>query len=131
MMAYPVQRSAQIPVGIDLGTTFSVVAFLTDSGKPEIVPNDYGDMLTPSAVLFHEGQVMVGREAVRHAADYPDGYADCFKRDIGGRSYRHKIHGVDIPPEVLSALVLRYRQVLCRPAARYSGEGRDHRAGVL
>ena len=108
MMAYPAKQGSHTPVGIDLGTTFSVVAFLDDSGRPVVVPNEFGDYLTPSAVLFHEGEVTVGREAVRQSAVDPAGYADCFKRDIGERSYRHKIHGIDVPPEVMSGLVLRY-----------------------
>jgi molecular chaperone DnaK len=108
MMAYPGKQSLHIPVGIDLGTTFSLVAFLDDSGRPVVIPNEFGDYLTPSAVLFRDGEVTVGRNAVQQSAVDPAGYADCFKRDIGGRSYRHKIHGVDVPPEVLSGLVLRY-----------------------
>ena len=51
MMAYPVKQGLHTPVGIDLGTTFSVVAFLDDSGRPVIIPNEFGDYLTPSAVL--------------------------------------------------------------------------------
>ncbi|MHB8952041.1 MAG: Hsp70 family protein [Pirellulaceae bacterium] len=107
-MAYPVTKGLQTPVGIDLGTTFSVVASLDESGRPVVIPNEFGETLTPSSVLFRDGEVTVGRNAVQQSAVDPAGYADCFKRDIGGRSYRHKIHGVDVPPEVLSGLVLRY-----------------------
>ena len=108
MMALAVKQGLHVPVGIDLGTTFSVVATLDDSGRPVIIPNEFGDFLTPRAVLFHDGEVTVGRDAIRQSAMDPTGYADCFKRDMGGRSYRHKIYGVDVPPEVLSGLVLRY-----------------------
>jgi molecular chaperone DnaK len=107
-MAQLEQRPTHAPVGIDLGTTFSVVAFLDDAGRPEVIRNEFGECLTPSAVLFHDGKVVVGREAVRHLVDHPAGYADCFKRDIGEQSYRQKILGVDVPPEILSGFVLRY-----------------------
>jgi len=98
----------QTPVGIDLGTTFSVVAYLDDLGRPVIVPNEFGDHLTPSAVLFHDGQVTVGRQAVRQATANPAAYVDGFKRDIGERFCRQKVLGFDVPPEVLSGFVLRY-----------------------
>ncbi len=107
-MAPLAQPTRHAPVGIDLGTTFSVVAFLDDTGRPEVIPNEFGEHLTPSAVLFHDGKMLVGHEAVRRLTDYPAGYADCFKRDIGDASYREKLLGVDIPPEILSGFVLRH-----------------------
>jgi len=96
----------QPPVGIDLGTTYSVVAHLDSTGRPTTVLNSLGEMLTPSAVLFDRDDLVVGREAVRASAMEPDVYAECFKRDIGGPVYHRKIGGVDVPPEVLSAFIL-------------------------
>ena len=107
-MAHAVKPNSSPPVGIDLGTTFSVVASLDESGRPVIIPNEFGDVLTPSALLFREEGVTVGREAVNDSTTDPDGYADCFKRDIGSRYYRHKIRGIDVPPEVLNGFVLRH-----------------------
>jgi len=107
-MAQPATKRSKIPVGIDLGTTFSVVACLNESGMPVIVPNEFGELLTPSSIMFHDGRVLVGREALRLATTDPASYADCFKRDVGGKVYRHKIHNVDVPPEILSGLVLRH-----------------------
>ncbi len=98
--------NSQPPVGIDLGTTYSAVAYVDETGRPITVLNASGDMLTPSAVLFEEDEVVVGREAARASVMMPDSFADCFKRDIGGNVYHRKIGDVDVPPEVLSAFVL-------------------------
>jgi len=94
------------PVGIDLGTTYSVVAHIDDTGRPVTVLNGAGDMLTPSALLFEEDGVVVGREAARASVMDPDSFAECFKRDVGGSVFHRKVRGVDVPPEVLSAFVL-------------------------
>ena len=95
----------QPAVGIDLGTTYSVVSYLDPSGRPTTVPNGWGDLLTPSAVLCDE-EIVVGKEAVKSSALTPERYAECFKRDMGGPSFHDKIRGMDVPPEVLSAFVL-------------------------
>ena len=99
-------ESQHPPIGIDLGTTYSVVAYVDSTGRPVTVLNGVGEMLTPSAVLFDDEDVVVGREAARASVMEPDAYAECFKRDIGGSVYHRKIGGVDVPPEVLSAFVL-------------------------
>jgi len=96
----------QPPVGIDLGTTYSLVAFLDAAGRPTTVPNSWGDLLTPSAVFCDDDAIVVGKEAIKNAALAPDRYAECFKRDMGGMTFRQKIHGLNVPPEVLSAFVL-------------------------
>jgi molecular chaperone DnaK len=96
----------QPPVGIDLGTTYSVVAHVDSSGRPVTVLNGSGEMLTPTALLFDEHDIVVGREAVRASVLEPSLYAECFKRDIGGTVYHRKVSGVDVPPEVLSAFIL-------------------------
>ncbi len=94
------------PIGIDLGTTYSVIAHLDASGRPVTIINNQGDLLTPSAVFFDRDEVVVGREAVRAAVMEPDAYAECFKRDMGSPVYHRKVRGVDVPTEVLSAFVL-------------------------
>ena len=50
-------------VGIDLGTTYSAVAILRDTGEPEILPNRDGESITPSVVLFQsfDGRALLGR----------------------------------------------------------------------
>ncbi|MCA9135214.1 MAG: Hsp70 family protein, partial [Planctomycetales bacterium] len=54
----------QPAVGIDLGTTFSAVAFLDAQGRPETIRNSEGDLTTPSAVFFDHKRPIVGLEAV-------------------------------------------------------------------
>ena len=97
----------QPPVGIDLGTTYSVVAYLDASGRPTTVVNRSGDLLTPSAVAFEDGEVIVGKEAVKSGPIFPDAFADCFKRDMGRFSFRRPILGSEVPPEVLNGFLLQ------------------------
>ncbi len=94
-------------VGIDLGTTYSVVAHLDAQGRPVSIPNANGDILTPSVVLFDRDGTVVGREAVLAAAIEPDKVADCVKRDMGAKHYRRPIGGELLPPEVISSYILR------------------------
>jgi len=94
------------PIGIDLGTTYSVVAYLDATGRPATVLNGTGDLLTPSALFFDDDGVVVGKEAVKSCVFAPDSYVECFKRDMGSMYARRKIRGIEVPPEVLSAFVL-------------------------
>ena len=119
------------PIGIDLGTTYSVIAHLDASGRPVTIINNQGDLLTPSAVFFDRDDVMVGREAVRAAVMEPDAYAECFKRDMGGSVYHRKVRGVDVPPEVLERLRPGTAQAGRRIAAGADPPGRDHGAGIF
>jgi molecular chaperone DnaK len=96
----------QPPLGIDLGTTYSVVAYLDPSGRPATVINGTGDLLTPSALFFDDDGIVVGKEAVKSCALSPETYIESFKRDMGSPSARRKVRGIDAPPEVLSALML-------------------------
>ncbi len=93
-------------VGIDLGTTYSLVAYLDREGRPACARNPMGDVLTPSAVLIDEDEIAIGKKAVRGAVFSPHRYADCFKRDMGRAAFRRTIRGMHMPPEVLSGLVL-------------------------
>ena len=107
----PASTDRQPPVGIDLGTTYSVVAYLDGTGRPATVTNSTGDLLTPSAVAFEEGTVIVGKEAVRSSVFIPDKFTECFKRDMGRPSFRRPVVGQHVPPEVLNAFLLdRLRQ---------------------
>lgn len=94
-------------IGIDLGTTYSVVAHVDSQGRPVSIPNSAGDLLTPSVVLFDSEQVVVGKEAVQASAMEPDKVAECAKRDMGAQYYRKQINGENIPPEVISSFVLK------------------------
>ncbi|MCA9561019.1 MAG: Hsp70 family protein, partial [Myxococcales bacterium] len=94
------------PIGIDLGTTHTVVAVLGAEG-PRIVPNALGEPLTPSVVAFDEqGALRVGAPARAIALRAPDRAAACFKRDMG-TDRTHTLAGRTFTPVELSAMVLR------------------------
>lgn len=88
-------------VGIDLGTTFSVLSYLDKSGHSQVLRDQEGEVLTPSVVLFEHDGVIVGRAAMearaRGAASYR--VAEWVKRDMGLPSYSRPIHGDDLPPK--------------------------------
>ena len=72
-------------VGIDLGTTNSLVAYYSDEG-PKIIPNRLGKNLTPSVIsIDEEGQVFVGETAKERQILYPESSASVFKRDMGSK----------------------------------------------
>jgi molecular chaperone DnaK len=93
-------------VGIDLGTTFSVVAVLDELGCPRTLINGEGDKLTPSAVLFDASETIVGKEAVKALATDATDVAHCAKRDLGQRMYHKILGGRQYPPEAIQAWVL-------------------------
>lgn len=93
-------------VGIDLGTTFSVVAHLDVTGRPCTISNSEGDLLTPSVVLFDGTTTVVGKEAVKAAPLEPDGVAEFAKREMGNSHFSRPIRGERLPPEVIQALIL-------------------------
>jgi molecular chaperone DnaK len=95
-------------VGIDLGTTYSAIAYVDAHGNPITVPNREGRMVTPSAVMIGDDRnVTVGAAALEHAVDRPESVATHFKRDMGDSFYHRKVAGKEFSPEALSALVLR------------------------
>ena len=98
--------SQTTPVGIDLGTTFSVVAYVDSTGRPCTIPNTEGDLITPSVVLFDGSSTVVGKEAVKAASMEPDRIADFAKRDMGSMFYSKKVGGESLPPEVIQSLIL-------------------------
>ncbi|MET0617630.1 MAG: molecular chaperone HscC [Luteibacter sp.] len=93
-------------VGIDLGTTNSLVAAWVD-GAPRLIPNALGGVLTPSCVgIDEDGSVLVGEAARERLQTHPQRTASLFKRYMGSaRTVR--LAGRDYRPEELSALVLR------------------------
>ena len=90
-------------VGIDLGTTFSVIAHLDSAGRPWTIPNSEGDLITPSAVFFDGSAMIVGKEAIKTAIAAPEDVAQFVKRDMGCVAYRKPINGESVPPEILHA----------------------------
>ncbi|WP_182868330.1 Hsp70 family protein [Rhodopirellula sp. JC639] len=100
-------HKTQPPVGIDLGTTFSAVAYLDADGRPETIRNSEGDLTTPSAVFFDQKRPIVGMEAVEAGLLEPDRLAQFAKRNVGEQYYEKSIRGKHLPAEVIQALVLR------------------------
>jgi molecular chaperone HscC len=92
-------------VGIDLGTTYSLVAVM-QAGRPVVLPNALGESLTPSAVsVTEDGSVLVGAAARARATTHPHSTALAFKRDMGlDRVY--ELGAVKLRPPELSAMVL-------------------------
>jgi len=97
----------QVAVGIDLGTTRSVVAHLDNTGRPCTVPNLEGNATTPSVVYFDRKSIVVGKEALKAAEYEPDRVVQFAKRDLGKVGYRIPVAGQQVPPEVIQALILR------------------------
>ena len=95
-------------IGIDLGTTYSAIAYLDDSRRPRMIRNGLGDYLTPSAIYCREDEILFGKEAVRESIHCPTAYADSFKRDMGSKYFRQTIRDVNVPPEVISGLLLSH-----------------------
>jgi molecular chaperone DnaK len=93
-------------VGIDLGTTYSAIAWLDDLGRPEIIINAEGDKLTPSAVLFEGDDVIVGKEAIKALSTEADDVAQCAKRELGARFFHRPLSGRKYPPEAIEAWIL-------------------------
>ena len=93
-------------VGIDLGTTNSLVAFFSPEG-PRIIPNRLGKHLTPSVVsVDEEGNVFVGETAKERMSLYPDSVAATFKRSMGS-DREYVLSGKKYRAEELSSLVLK------------------------
>ena len=93
--------------GIDLGTTYSCIAYIDDSGRPAVVKNLLGEDTTPSVVYFESADnVVVGRDAKNSAKLYPDLVASLIKRQMG-EEVEFTFHGQVHTPETISAFVLR------------------------
>ncbi|MEQ8437886.1 MAG: molecular chaperone DnaK [Ilumatobacter fluminis] len=93
-------------VGIDLGTTNSVVAVL-DAGEPTVVPNAEGGRTTPSVVAFSKaGEVLVGEVAKRQAITNPDRTFRSIKRHMGENWKSDDIDGKTYTPQEISARTL-------------------------
>src|SRR5947207_2007381 len=106
-------------VGIDLGTTNSVVSVL-EAGEPNVIPNAEGARTTPSVVGFSKtGEVLVGEVAKRQAITNPDRTIRSVKRHMGDRSWKVDIEGKAYTAQGTSA---RIAQKLKRDAEGYLGD---------
>lgn len=96
-------------VGIDLGTTNSAVAIMED-GQPKIIHNGAGENTTPSAILFDDGEVIVGQDAKNQAKAQSGNVVTYVKRHMGTPDYVFIPDASDdqYGPEILSSFILRY-----------------------
>lgn len=94
-------------IGIDLGTTFSCMAYINENGQPEIIPNSEGENTTPSTVLFEGGSTIVGKEAKAQSLFEPKNFEQFVKRHMGERDYIFTTEsGEKYSPEAVSAIIL-------------------------
>ncbi|MCZ2826073.1 MULTISPECIES: Hsp70 family protein [unclassified Modestobacter] len=93
--------------GIDLGTTYSAIAYINDYGRPEVIRNSEGAETTPSVVFFEsESNYVVGKEAKNGALVYRDQTVSLIKRQMGTAT-KLEFFGQPFFPETVSALILK------------------------
>ena len=93
--------------GIDLGTTYSCISYIDDSGRAKVIRNATGDETTPSVVYFEDAEnIVVGRYAKDVAKLYPESVVSLIKREMG-TNWTREFHGRMHTPESVSAVILR------------------------
>lgn len=97
----------EVAIGIDLGTTYSAVAYVNKHGATEIIPNSRGDRIIPSVILFQGNEEVVGKEAENSIAAYPDQTVQFVKRQMGNPDYFFEYKGKSHSSIQLSSLILK------------------------
>ena len=121
-----------IAIGIDLGTTYSLLSYLDPAGRPISLPSSSGDLLTPSAVIVDEDEIVVGREAVKASAYNPECYAEWFSSGTWGVwQFSARFTVTTCPPEILSALVLERLRLDAEKRLGPVEPGGDHGPSLL
>jgi molecular chaperone DnaK len=95
-------------IGIDLGTTYCAVAYINSDGKPEVIPNDQGNRLTPSVVDLSSNPPLVGDEAKEKQTLGDTGVYSFFKRNMGDLNALYLENDREYTPIDLSSIVLAY-----------------------
>mgnify|MGYP001793665275 CR=1 FL=1 len=93
-------------IGIDLGTTYSAVAYINADGKSEIIVNSEGERITPSVVFFDDDSIVIGSFAKAVAISEGEKVVQFIKRRMGSE-YRINQNGRDYSPEEISSLILK------------------------
>lgn len=100
--------NSDIKVGIDLGTTYSCIAYLDGEGKPQVCKSLYGSDTTPSVVYFRDdGDVLVGETAVDESLAFDPERAARGVKGHMGTDWRFSVDGKDYTPVNISAVILR------------------------
>jgi molecular chaperone DnaK (HSP70) len=94
-------------IGIDLGTTYSCVAYINEYGIPEVIPNAEGERTTPSVVWFDGNRAVVGKDAKEMSNVHPDNVCSFVKRNMGDDNFTFDVNNVKYTPEHVSSLILR------------------------
>ncbi|MCC6463687.1 MAG: Hsp70 family protein, partial [Saprospiraceae bacterium] len=115
-----------IVIGIDLGTTYSAVAYVDEYGESKIIPNDKNERITPSVVFFESDKnIIVGQNAKDEYELSPDKVVAFVKRNMGRKKETankdgmpYSFYGKTYAPEEISALILKQ---LKQDAERFFG----------
>lgn len=94
-------------VGIDLGTTYSCIAWLNEHGQPVTIANQEGELATPSVVFVDGDEFVVGTEALRNAIAHPDRVIQNAKRFTGNTTKSWQIESATYTPDFISSQILR------------------------
>jgi len=101
-----VNEAQQGIYGIDLGTTYSVVGYIDETGRPAVTRNSESQT-TPSVVYFETADnIVVGKVAKESAGVYPDQVVSLIKREMGDKEWRREFFGQEYTPPSISALIL-------------------------
>lgn len=93
--------------GIDLGTTYSCIAYVDSYGKATVIPNGEGELTTPSVVLFERNNRIVGKEAKNSAVLSPEHVVSMIKRQMGDPDYQFEYDGHNYSPQEISSYILK------------------------
>jgi molecular chaperone DnaK (HSP70) len=114
--ALAIERATGVPAvteglkrvyGIDLGTTYSAIAYVDEHGKPVIVPNQESERITPSVVLFDGDSIIVGNTAKESAKVEPHRVVSRIKQHMGDPNFVFQYEGQAFGPEDISSFILR------------------------
>jgi len=94
-------------IGIDLGSTFSVVSYINENDQAEVIPNDLGERITPSVVSFGD-EIYVGQYAVDMEQHLPFSHTIRVVKRQMGTNKRFEINNKSYSPEEVSSLILKY-----------------------
>ena len=93
--------------GIDLGTTYSAIAYVDEHGKPVIIANQESERITPSVVLFDGNNIIVGNTAKESAKVEPHRVVSRIKQHMGDPNFVFEYEGQSFSPEDISSFILR------------------------
>lgn len=93
--------------GIDLGTTYSCIAYVDEYGKPIVVQNSENERTTPSVVFFDNDKIIVGSVAKESAKIYPEQVVSFIKRSMGDSEYYYEYNEKSFRPEEISSFILK------------------------